>query len=331
MIENWSMTDFSNAAGIASGVIAVGTALGILGRLVAKLKAKSKPHTEEAEASHMTTTQMTAGDHSPQVSNNSGSVNVSYNNTIHNHQPAEESRDQPESECDIPGRWNRERAIGLGIQRLEAADWRHLDLSLNLPVEHIFVEQYSLLYSARDEGMVVLFDTRTAGDDCHACAPYVSIFEFEKVAKGWNLITEDIAVFKGGAWGSSPQASVHLISGERYAVIFRDGDMHQGWCVEAATIMAKLGDTFTNLLFTITAQSDPDGNGWSSELAFKDNGGALRDLVVRRIPNEGSDNFVFLDGREELKHLVADYQDNIRPHDVFKFNGISYTYSPAIS
>ena len=327
MIENLNMTDLNNAAGVASGVIAVGTVLGVL----IKRLMKPNPNAGDATAAQTTTTKMTLGDQSPQVTHNSGSVNVSYNNTYHNHLLADAPLGQPEPECDIPGRWNRDQAVQLGIQHLETADWRHLDPSLDLPLEHNFVDQYSLLYSARGEGMVVLFDTRTAGDECHACAPYVSIFEFEKVAKGWSLITQDIAVFKGGTWGKSPRASVHLISGERYAVIFRDGDIHQGWCVEASTIMAKLGDTFTNLLFTITAQSDPDGNGWSSELAFKDNGGALRDLEVRRKPNEGSGNFVFLDGREELKHLVADYHDNIRPYDLFKFDGISYTYSPAIS
>ena len=45
----------------------------------------------------------------------------------------------------------------------------------------------------------------------------------------------------------------------------------------------------------------------------------------------GNYRVVVLDGREELKHMVADYDDNIRPYDLFKFNGISYTYSPAIN
>jgi hypothetical protein len=323
MFEIGSLSDWDNVAGIASGALAVGGALLVLGKRVKK--SQGKPGAEAAPGSHST-----VGNQSPVVATNTGNVNFSYNTTYHNH-PSVDAQRQPAPECDIPGRWSRARAIELGMQHLQSAEWDRIDPHLNLPLEHNVIEQYSLLYSARGEGMVVLFYTKTEGDECHACAPHVSIFEFEKVAGGWNLITQDIAVFQGGTWGNPPQASVQLISGERYAVIFRDGDMHQGWCMEAATIMAKLGDTFTKLLFMPTAQSDPDMNGWSSELAFKENGGALRDLEVRREPYRDSTNFVFLDGPDGLQHLVADYSGNIRPYDLFKFDGISYTYSPAIN
>jgi hypothetical protein len=329
MFEIGSLPDWDNIAGITSGVLALGGAL--LGVKKFVKRAGAKAGSEATGAREEAASHSTSGNQSPVVANNTGNVNVSYNTTYHNHPPVESTPPKSEPECDIPGRWNRQRAIELCMQHLNAADWNGYDPDLELPLEHNVIDQYSLPYSNRGEGMVVLFYTKTEGHDYHACAPHVSIFEFEKVAKGWNLITEDIAVFRGGVWGEPPQASVQLISGERYAVIFRDGDMHQGWCVEASTILAKLGDTFTRLLFMITAQSDADGNGWSSELTFKDNGEALRDLEVRRKPDEGSTNFVFLDGREELKHMVADYHDNIRPYDLFKFNGISYTYSPAIN
>lgn len=329
MFEIGSLSDWDNAAGITSGVLAVGGALVGVMKLVKRVGAKAGA--EATAAPQEVAYHSTTGNQSPVVANNTGNVNVSYNTTYHNHPPVEPTTPpKSDPECDIPGRWNRQRAIDLCMQHLKAADWNGLDPELEFPLEHSIIDQYSLLYSNRGEGMVVLFYTKTGGHDYHACAPHVSIFEFEKVTKGWNLITDDIAVFQGGAWGNPPHASVQLISSERYAVIFRDGDMHQGWCVEASTILAKLGDTFTCLLYMITGQSDADGNGWSSELAFKDNGDALRDLEVRRKPDEGSTSFVFLDGREELKHLVADYNDHIRPYDLFKFNGISYTYDPAI-
>ena len=209
------------------------------------------------------------------------------------------------------------------MPKLQAAKWSSIDKNLEDPLEHTEIGRYSLLYKNR-EGLVVAYATITRESACHACAPHLSFFEFEKRPKGWKLIGSDIAAHQKGSWGEPPKMSIAVIAEDRFGVLLESGFMAQGWIVGATSIYTRMGDSFREVLSLMTNQAAPDGRAWDSTLTFKPTTTGLYDIEVNRKGEHGARDLVWLDGNEKFKPDVADHKGTIRSRDVFRFDGQAY-------
>jgi hypothetical protein len=245
------------------------------------------------------------------------------NYTVNNNVSHSHLSPQQVQTLDIPGRWDLEAAKKICMRHLEAADWNILASDLEPPINHEFVGSYFQTYKIKEE-FVLIFSSITVDMDCHACAPYLSFFEFVKQEAGWGLNIYDIAAYKAGSWGKPPDLSVRVIGEEKYAVFMEGGYMAQGWTVTDTSIHARIGDSFKEIFNLLTSQGDPEGNGWSGTISLIPTTTGFYDIAVTREGIRGPQDLVFLESANDFKLDVADLDDKVRPHDVFKFDGQRY-------
>ena len=119
----------------------------------------------------------------------------------------------------VPGKWDQALACAIAQQKIEEADWP--SIGIHDTPDHVSVNVYSLIYRDGKEGRVLVYASTPLGNDCHACAPYLSFFEFDKVIGGWDLSTFSIAAVQDGAWGKPPMIAVQLIADARYGVLLK--------------------------------------------------------------------------------------------------------------
>lgn len=227
---------------------------------------------------------------------------------------------------DIEGNWDKKKAAQIALAKLRNANWSKIDSQMAKPIVHREVGQYSLVYKTR-EGMVVAYATKTKDAQCHACAPHLSFFEFEKRLKGWKMVGSEIAVWKDGAWGEPPTMSVRVIADDRFGVFFESGYTAQGWTVSGTVIYVRMGDSYRRVLHLISSQISPEGVKWDTTMTMRPTSTGLYDIEVVRTGAHGPKDLVWLDGREELKEDVANPDETIRPKDTFKFDGQVYRRS----
>ena len=228
---------------------------------------------------------------------------------------------------DIDGAWSRSQSTALALAALKRKVWDPKDFG-DPPYLHKFVSEHSLVYKDH-QSIVITFQTTPDDFECHACVPYLSFFEFEERHRGWKLINSDIGVVRAGGWGSFPpeDISVRVIGENIYGVFLKEGFTGQGVTVEDVSICAKMGDSFKEVLFLEIAEADPDGGGWSSTITPSPTTTGLYDLVVDRVQDDPRHILKWENGPERSKEDVADYEGNIRTHDVFKFDGNRYMRS----
>ncbi|EOA06885.1 hypothetical protein HFRIS_001195 [Herbaspirillum frisingense GSF30] len=198
------------------------------------------------------------------------------------------------------------------------------------PFDHDFVGQFFQTYKLKEE-IVLVFSTITVDLACHACAPYLSFFEFVKLEDGWNLKIYDIAAYKAGSWGKPPDLRIKVIGEEKYAVVMEYGDMAQGWTVTITSIHARVGDSFKEIFNLLTGQGYPEGNGWTGLISIIPTTMGFHDIEVRREGVPGPENLMFLDSANDFKADVADYDGKVRASDTFKFDGQRYRRESPIS
>lgn len=225
----------------------------------------------------------------------------------------------------VPGKWDKALACAIALQKIEDADWP--SIGIHETPDHVSINVYSLIYRDGKEGRVLVYASTPLGNDCHACAPYLSFFEFDKVIGGWDLSTFSIAAVQDGAWGEPPMIAVQLIADARYGVLLKSSDMAQGWGVTTLKIYTKLGDSFDEVLELMYEQHNPDGLGWKSELAFRPSAAPFYEIDVRRSGNL----MKFLEGPDRYREGVADWSGNVRPADTLRFDGRRYTPEAFIS
>nr|WP_159105259.1 hypothetical protein [Herbaspirillum sp. B39] len=270
--------------------------------------------------------QQTAESSSIQTGHISGSNTIT-NNVNHNYMPAL----TPSKAVDIPGRWSIEDAKSICLKHLQEANWKSLAPDLDAPFNHDFVGSFFQTYKTKEE-FVLIFSSITVDMDCHACAPYLSFFEFVKQDAGWDLKIYDIAAYKAGSWGKPPDISIKVIGEEKYAVFMEDGYMAQGWTVTGTSIHARIGDSFKEIFNLLTSQGDPEGNGWTGRMTIIPTTTGFYDIEVRREGIPGPENLIFLNSANDFKMDVADHDEKVRPIDIFKFDGQRYRRdSPASS
>lgn len=264
--------------------------------------------------------QKSEGLNNTNIQKNTGSVTINNNSNISNYQNVTEIN----QEIDILGKWDVESAKKICEEILEATDWPEFDLNINPPISHGFVNVYFPIYKEKEEAIIV-YGTKTQGDDCHVCAPHLSIFEFTKKDAGWKLSIYDVAAFQAGSWGEAPNISVLVIGNEKYAIQMDHGYMAQGWVMGSISLHAKIGDSFQEIFSLATCEYDPEGNGWSSKIKTTPTNTGFYVIEVIRKGTRGDEDLKFLNAaHESLKTNVADYAGNIRKSDTYNFDGIRY-------
>lgn len=233
------------------------------------------------------------------------------------------------SQIVISGKWNLGVAKQKVDQLLEAYAWDESQWGLESPLVHNLAGNYNLIYKGR-EGMVLVTATATEKFDCHACAPYLSFFEFENVDDSWSLVTTDICAYRAGSWGEPPRLSVRVLAEERYAVFMEDGYMAQGHITSVTTVIARIGNSFQEVLCILDSESSPneegDNVGWQSNFEPIVCATGLYDLRVTRWGDPNSEGMVFIGNADEqtFRNDVASLDGKIRPIDIFRFNGQKY-------
>ncbi|WP_426105186.1 hypothetical protein [Pseudomonas sp. TWR1-1-3] len=296
----------------------IATAVGSFILFIVKRPWRKKNPTSE-DASNPSVNQ-TAGEKSTLV--NATHSQVTLTNHYHASAPA------PPEVADIPGKWNGLAARQIAERLLNEADWEALVPDLEKPYGHYFAGEYNLHYPDKD-GIVLAYSTKTVGDDCHACAPHISFFEYHKKNAGWSLVSEDIGVFQGGGWGEPPEISVIPVSRTKFGVIQQDGSTNQGLSVGRKSLHVLMGDRFQQVLELIVFQS-LDNKGWESTLRSVPRSDGFYDIEVIRVGINGEEDLRLLDPVDSFYTTLCDTDDRIRPRDVFSFEGRIYNRDPAI-
>lgn len=227
------------------------------------------------------------------------------------------------SEFEFTGSWDLDVAVRYAIAQLSTHDWQKIAPEMSTPLNHNFAGEYHLVYRSK-EGVVIAFGTITDGHDCHACAPYLSLFEYEKVDTGWRLVTTNIAVCRAGQWGELPPLSAIVVAEDKFGVLLEDGYTAQGWTNCTTSLYVRVGDRFKNVLKLLVSQGDPDGRSWSSLIKVQDTKSGLFNLVIQRSGAGSTEELVFMDSAPEWKADVADHSGRVRSSDVFRFDGQRY-------
>jgi hypothetical protein len=267
------------------------------------------------DANPASTVTQQAGPNSTQIANNTGTVVI-------------ESSDSKANEpVDIVGTWDQKQARAMATAELEKSKWDSEKIG-DPPYVHEFLRESNLVYKDR-QAIVLTFQTKSKDFECHACAPYLSFFEFEKRPRGWKLTSSEIAAVQIGAWGEfRPDAiSVRVIGDNLYGVFLESGYMAQGQTVSDVTLFARIGDSFREILTLALGEGGDSSGNWSSTINIKPTTTGLYDIIVERKGYGGPQDLKWVNGADELKADAADQNGNVRPEDIFKFDGRRYVRS----
>jgi hypothetical protein len=266
-----------------------------------------------------------AGPGSTQIGNNSGTIILS----------GGEEAAKANLPVDISGTWDENKAREMTLGKLKNdQEWEG-----NKNVEHVLLRSSDLLY--KDHQSKILSYSSAADGGCHACIPYLSFFEFEKRSHGWKLINSDIAAFQKGSYGSFDASglSLQVIADNVFGAFITDCDMHQGEGECSLEIYARIGDSFKSLLSMKISEEDgnsKEDKGWKSFITMLPVPTGLYNLLVERKGNRGAKDLKLIDplldtstdpDANDSDLQVADSKGNIRPKDVYKFDGNAYVRS----
>ncbi len=261
-----------------------------------------------------------AGTKSTQIANNTGTIIIGFS----------EQESHALEPVEIQGKWDGNQAKAIAVAKLQRHDWKNLLAEKGNcwqppPYRHELLGEYALVYKDR-QGTVLAFQTMPENFECHACAPYLSFFEFEKRPRGWNLVGSEISVLRNGAWGYFPKEhiSIRVIADNLFGVFLEDYYMAQGQSVSGVTAYARIGDSFCEILDLALGENGIFGEEtwyWSSTITIVPTSTGLYDIVVER-----TGDLKWVNGSDEREDDAAD-GGIIRPRDVFRFNGRRYVRS----
>jgi hypothetical protein len=78
--------------------------------------------------------------------------------------------------------------------------------------------------------MIFVVTSIQEGDGCHACNPYVRVFEFQPQDARWVLTGSGLAVFRWGQWGELAPGELTVVDlgAGKYAAMLDGGSTGQG-------------------------------------------------------------------------------------------------------
>jgi hypothetical protein len=192
---------------------------------------------------------------------------------------------------EIQGKWDAQKVEAFVRSKLvdqEPALRDTFYASQVLSLDHSIVGEYYLRYRDR-ESMIVVTASIEKGVDCHACAPRLSLFEFERSRLGWTLGDSAIAVTRWGQWGQvAPNDVKVFVVGENIYALFLDGTgMGQGYVSSKTSVQARVGDRYQEILNLQTSADDsgsmlPGAEKWTSTIKIQPGTSGFYDLLVER-------------------------------------------------
>jgi len=179
---------------------------------------------------------------------------------------------------------------------------------------------YNLVYSDKKTNKVLVYKTLN-DDHCHACSSTISLFEFEKLEKGWGLIASDVDAFEWGIWGGidNSKLEVKVLGPNIYGILYNLGWTMGSSSGVATAIFAKIADKYTKIFHYQT-------EGYYTDYREK-NGEFIETETTNWIADIKTYSCVLglCDIRLEVKgkYRSATISDDIR----FHFNGNDYVAS----
>lgn len=228
------------------------------------------------------------------------------------------------NKADIKEQWNFQQAQKIILPYLQSHNWNNVesfcDESSCNPV-HTFLNQYKLPYTNK-EAVLVATASINKGSECHACAPHLSFFEFEKQPTGWKLVNSYLAASRWGSWGKVEPSDITVKvlgnNGENlYGIVHEGRGTGQGWFVSSTSIYAKIGGSLREVLPVLTTSENNSGAGgghdgkaktdWDSKITIQPGTKGFFNILVER------------KGIREGKPFSE--------RELFKFNGQKYVPS----
>jgi hypothetical protein len=188
---------------------------------------------------------------------------------------------------DIQGDWNAEKARTLATQRLVARSREPKNPfceGKRCNLEHKVLGEYEIPYSDH-QAMVVVTASNDPHNDCHACAPYLSVFEFVHRPNGWALTAADFAITVWGQFGEADASGIRvlLIRNNLYGLFLNGGGTNQGETDTTTKIEARIGRHFKQILDLQTGEDVSGGSEhWNSQLQVVPRPSGFYELVVKR-------------------------------------------------
>jgi len=210
-----------------------------------------------------------------------------------NHNTNQGRLEYPDDIDGIRGKWNSEQIERIVRAKLfEAANADETLFAtggvLTAPIDHWIVGEYNLRYRDR-ESILVITASIEHGLECHACAPFLSLFEFERSRTGWKMIDSTFAVNRWGQWGrvDEKDVKVFVIGDNIYALFLDITGTGQGYLVSRTSVQLRVGDRHKEALNVETAESDsgtmdPGKHEWSSVIKIITGTSGFYDLLVER-------------------------------------------------
>lgn len=200
---------------------------------------------------------------------------------------------------DIKGEWNFQQAQKIILPYLQRNNWNNVkDFCSKSPCNpvHTFLSQYKLPYKNK-EAILVATASINKGFDCHACAPHLSFFEFEKQTTGWKLVNSDIAVSHWGSWGTVQPSDIKVkVLGNNgdnlYGIVHEGSYVGQGIFVSSTSIYAKVDGSLREVLPVLQTSENNSGAGggqnglaqtnWESKITIQPGTKGFFNILVER-------------------------------------------------
>lgn len=197
-------------------------------------------------------------------------------------------------------------------QAAGAVDGKPLVLEQDTPV-HKLVGVYRGQRAPREglqstgsrEVALLVYASQAHDNDCHACAPWGSFFQFEQVpstpAPAWQLVHAAVGQEPVGSWGAMAPVHVLPLSHQALGVWFVASYMAQGFNSEALLVYSWVGEDWRQVFYASTGETDgnaEDDLSWQAYWRLShDAGGVLTlDMATRFSP--GAQDWAKAQGHE---------------------------------
>ena len=228
-----------------------------------------------------------------------------------------------ERNLDIHGKWVSETANMKVLELLKQHKWSLTDLKyLSSPPEqvpHRVYDEYELIYSSSESKVLIVISDESKGISCHACAPFISVFKFDKLELGWKLTETDIAVTQFGSWGKFDDnrdeemekpgqgiLDVRVIGVDRYGLFLSGGYSNTNSSTEVVSIYTKVSGSYKNVLDIITFYNYGSNSTteWSASYSLKEKNTGLYNIIVNK---SGVENTKLINEKNEYEFTGKTY------------------------